>query len=311
MKQRKTMVIGGAGFIGSHLVDALLDDGQMVCAVDNLFLGKMENVRKDAVFAFENACDLNSMGELISKFKPETIYNLAVMPLPHSLKDPYKNIKINIKIVQNLCELLKEDLFKKLIHFSSSEIYGSALYSPMCEDHPMRPLTPYAASKAAGDMICLSYVKTFGSNISIIRPFNNYGPRQNARSYAGVIPLTINRIKEKKDVIIYGDGKQTRDYIFVRDTARAALMIERRNDLRGEVFNIGSGRDISICELVDRIMTTMGVVVEVKHERERMGDVHRHIANCLKAKDMLGFEPLVGLDEGLEETVEWYNGSEQ
>lgn len=308
MRKKRTMVVGGAGFIGSHIVDALLDDGQTVCVVDDLFLGKTENVRGDALFAKGDASCFECISELVHSFKPSTIYNLAVLPLPHSLENPYDNIDKNVKIVQNLCNLLQERFFKRLIHFSSSEIYGSALYSPMCEEHPMKPLTPYAASKAAGDLICLSYVKTFDCNITIIRPFNNYGPRQNAGSYAGVIPLTINRIRNNEEVIIYGDGKQTRDYIFVRDTARAALMIGKRDDLKGEVFNIGSGKDISIEELIGKIYWGMcSEPLKIKHKKERPGDVHRHIANCLKAKDVLGFEPSISLDQGLKETIKWYH----
>jgi UDP-glucose 4-epimerase len=194
-----------------------------------------------------------------------------------------------------------------LIHFSSSEVYGSAQYEPMCENHPIGASTPYAAAKAACDFICMSYVKTFGCNISILRPFNNYGPRQNAGSYAGVIPLTINRLMNGENPIIYGDGLQTRDYIYVEDTVRAAILLAG-SDLQGEIINVGSGHDVSIKWLVSEIMKLVGweKTREIEIQPARPGDVRRHIANVLKAKDLLGFQHKVGMEEGLKKTVAWY-----
>jgi UDP-glucose 4-epimerase len=311
MKNKKVMVVGGAGFIGSHLVDALIEEGAIVCVVDNLFLGKADNVNPSAVFAYVDACNFSQLISVVKSFRPDLIYNLAVKPLPHSLKNPVGNIECNIKIVQNLCEVVRGSSCNQLIQFSSSEVYGSAQYEPMCENHPWKASTPYAASKAAGDMICLSYVRTFGCNISILRPFNNYGPRQNAGSYAGIIPLTIERIKKGENPIIYGDGEQTRDYIYVEDTARAAMMMGKRDDLAGEVFNIASGHDYSVNWLVQEIMSLMEEqnypdMHPIKMESARPGDIRRHIANVLKAKDVLGFEHTTPMDEGLRKTVKWY-----
>ncbi|MDD2679524.1 MAG: GDP-mannose 4,6-dehydratase [Candidatus Omnitrophica bacterium] len=306
----RVMVVGGAGFIGSHLVDGLLAAGHIVSVVDNFFLGKEENIPKEALNYKIDASDFYSLLHSIIEERPEIIFNLAVLPLPHSLEKPFHNVGLNIKIICNLCELLRIGCYNRLIHFSSSEVYGSAQYASMGEDHPIEPSTPYAASKAAGDFICMSYSKTFNCDISVIRPFNNYGSRQNDQSYAGVIPLTINRILDGKSPIIYGDGNQTRDYIFVEDTIRAALLMMEKKNLKGEVFNIASGHDISIgwlIKTIQAILAKKGLDVKpILHERERSGDIRRHIANTFKAKDVLGFEHQIGMLDGLEKTIDWY-----
>jgi UDP-glucose 4-epimerase len=306
MSKKRILVIGGAGFIGSHLVDALIEEENRVIVIDNLFLGQRQNVNRSAVFIeLDPIYEKERLRFILTHDKIDLVYNLAVLPLPHSLEYPFKNISDNILLVQILCEELRCGFYKRLIHFSSSEVYGSAQYSPMCESHPIEPSTPYAASKAAGDMICLSYWKTFGCNISIVRPFNNYGPRQNAAGYAGVIPLTINRILDGLPPIIYGDGKQTRDYIHVCDTARAAVLLGEQ-DLPGEVINVASGHDISIAWLVEKIVVLMKGSHSIIFAPERPGDVRRHIANTLKAKDLLDFEHVIGMEAGLRETIDWF-----
>jgi UDP-glucose 4-epimerase len=302
----KVMVIGGAGFIGSHVVDALVADGNEVAVVDNLFLGRKENINERAEFLCVDAANPLELKLALTRFRPTIVYNLAVLPLPHSIAHPHLNVTDNIQIVLNLLDAQDSQWFQRLIHFSSSEVYGSALYTPMCENHPLESSTPYAASKAACDLICLSYHRTFGNSVTIIRPFNNYGPRQNDASYAGIIPLTINRIKDGDLPVILGDGSQTRDFIYVKDTARAALMLLDRPDLDGEIINVASGKDVSIYWLVQKIQSLMCKEGEIEYRSERPGDVHRHIANVLKAKDLLGFEPIVSMEEGLKNTVEFY-----
>jgi UDP-glucose 4-epimerase len=305
MKNKKCLVVGGAGFIGSHLVDALVKEQANVLVIDNLFLGKKENVNEKAKLVILDVCDENFY-DYVSNFAPDIVYNLAVLPLPHSLVHPLSNIKVNIKIVQTLCEFVRRGWIGKMVHFSSSEVYGSAEYSPMCENHPWKASTPYAASKAAGDMICLSYVKTFDCDISIIRPFNNYGPRQNAGSYAGIIPLTINRVLNGEPAVVFGDGHQTRDYIYVKDTATAAIMMGQRDDLKGEIFNIASGHEYSMNWLVGEITKNINPNSKILYDHPRPGDVRRHIANVIKAKDKLGFEHKIPMIEGLQKTINWY-----
>jgi len=176
----------------------------------------------------------------------------------------------------------------------------------MDESHPLNPTTPYAASKAAGDHIVLSYYETFNTDSAIIRPFNNYGPRQNEKSYAGIIPLTIRRIMDGESPVIYGDGKQTRDYIFVKDTARMAIEVYKNERTRGRVINIGSGSEISVIELIRKIMEIMGCNKKIRYEEKRPGDVMRHLASIELAKKLLDFKPRTSFSDGIAKTVDWY-----
>jgi UDP-glucose 4-epimerase len=304
----KVMVVGGAGFIGSHLVDALVEADHQVAVVDNLFLGKRENVHPEAEFYLCDAADPLELKIVMGQAKPEFVYNLAVMPLPHSLVYPLENVITNVKITTNLLELQSNFWFYRMVHFSSSEVYGTALYTPMCESHPLEASTPYAASKAACDLICMSYYRTFGNRVSILRPFNNYGPRQNDQSYAGLIPLTINRIIKGDPVAIHGDGKQTRDYIYVEDTAQAAMLYLRRDDLDGDTINIASGQDMSVIDTVDEINLLMGKYIKepIVFKRERPGDVRKLVADVTKAKEKLLFFATTPLRQGLEKTIAFY-----
>lgn len=314
IRGKKIMVVGGAGFIGSHVANRLVKIGAIVSVVDNLFLGNKSNLDPvffdkgllNGYFRLASAGQFEVLQNEIEYFKPDVVINLAVVPLIHSIHDPSMNFKINTRIVVNLLELLRLGKYSRLIHFSSSEVYGSAKYAPMDESHPLEASTPYAASKAACDVLVMSYVKTFGCNAAIIRPFNNYGPKQNDGSYAGVIPLTINRILNNKEPVIEGSGEQTRDYIFVEDTVDALLQLIKKDTIYGEIFNVASGHDVSIKWLMEKICSLMNYGGNIKYLPERCGDVHRHIANTLKAKDILGFNHTTGMHEGLKKTIDWY-----
>lgn len=314
IRGKNILVSGGAGFIGSHLVDSLVDEnpGSLI-VVDNLFLGKEENLQY-AVSRFSNlkfykqdASDYEAMKEVIANNSVDVIFNLAVIPLPKSLEAPGWTIRENINMTTTLCELGREGYFKTLIQFSSSEIYGTAQKVPMAEDHPSVPLTPYAASKMATDHIALSYRETFGLDVAVVRPFNNYGPRQNDKSYAGVIPIVINNVLSDRPVEIFGDGLQTRDFLYVADTARAAVQIYKNERTRGEVINVASGRETTINDLVKHILDIMKAGKhEVVHVTPRPGDVRRHCGDIALARDLIDFAPTVDIYKGLEETVQWY-----
>ena len=171
------------------------------------------------------------------------------------------------------------------------------------------PSTPYAASKVASDLVALSYRETYGSDVAVLRPFNNYGPRQNAGSYAGVIPIVLGRAQRGEPITIYGDGEQTRDFVFVRDTAEAAVRIYEEPRTRGQVINIASGEEVSINRLVAEVLALLGVESEIVHEEGRPGDVRRHCGATARARELLGFTPATDLRTGLAETVEWYRSS--
>jgi len=313
LKNKSVLVTGGAGFIGSHLIDRLVkEEPDNIVVVDNFFLGKNENLH-DAQINYPNlktydqdASDYKKMELLLKNEVIDVVFDLAVIPLPASLEKPEWTFKHNMDLSLTICELARNDLFKTLIHFSSSEVYGTSISGPMSEDHPLNGITTYAASKASGDLLIFSYCRTFGIDASIIRPFNNYGPRQNEKSYAGVIPLTIRRILDGKSPIIHGDGKQTRDYLYVADTANAAIDIYNHQNTRNRVLNIASGKEVSIGYLIRYIAEYLGYDQQILFEPTRPGDVRRHIANIFLAEDLIGFHPSVTFEEGLKNTIEWY-----
>jgi UDP-glucose 4-epimerase len=313
LKNKSVLVIGGAGFIGSHLVDQIIRDApDNIIVVDNLFLGKTSNLIEaqkkfaDLRFVNKDASMYEEMSQLSENECIDVAFNLAVIPLPASIERPSWTFKHNIDIALTACELARNDNIKTLIHFSSSEVYGSSIYAPMDENHPLNGTTTYAASKAASDLLVLSYYKMYNIDCSIIRPFNNFGPRQNEGSYAGVIPITIKRILSGISPVIYGDGKQTRDYIYVTDTAKAAIDIYNSPQSRGLALNIASGKEVSIEYLVHQISYYMGWKKGIVYEKERQGDVRRHIANIFLAEDLLDFRPSISFEDGLKKTIDWY-----
>ncbi len=308
------LITGGAGFIGSHLADAtILEKPKNIVVVDNLFLGKRENLNdairsfKNFHFIIEDAGNVQAMRNILKEYKIDMVFNLAVIPLPKSLEDPAWSVTENIRITTNICELGRQGFYKKLVHFSSSEAYGSAIKVPMTEDHPLIPSTPYAASKLASDYIGLSYFKTFGLQVVIIRPFNNYGPRQNEGSYAGIIPIIIKKIQKGDPIEIFGDGQQTRDFIFVKETAQATLRLCEGEGAVGRIVNLASGKETSINDLVNMIIHVMNEKnYPIHYTDPRPGDVRRHCGGIALAQELIGFRPEIPLQEGLRETIDWY-----
>lgn len=306
---------GGSGFIGSHLVDRLIrEKPERLVVVDNFYLGedKIRNLSsaKESFHSLKvyhrNAAKSGLMSQILKDEGIDVVFNLAVVCLPASLTRPKWTYDTNSAIASAFCELLRKDYFQTLVHFSSSEVYGDATQVPMDENHSLKPSTPYAASKIAADHLVLSYVKTFGVDASIIRPFNTYGPRQNEGTYAGVIPATIRRILENEPPVIYGDGLQTRDYTYVTDTADAAVKIYCARSTRGKVLNIASGKEISIKDLISKIAKLMNWKKPITHGPPRPGDVRRFIGSNSLAKELINYEPKVDFDEGLSLTISWY-----
>ena len=311
---RKTVVVtGGAGFIGSHLSDKLITFGPAkIIVIDNLSLGKKRNiehllVRDSRVKMYvQDASDYERMTKIFEKERVDVVFNLAVVPLPFSLKKPKEAIDKNTLITTTMCELLRRKCYKTLIHCSSSECYGTASYVPMDEDHPTKPRTPYAASKTACDHIVMSYRRTFGVDVAIARPFNTYGPRQNDRSYAAVIPITIRRILTGKPPIIYGDGLQTRDFTYVEDIADTMTKVYEVGSTRGRIVNIASGREISIKDLIGLISNLTNYEGEVTYADPGPGDVRRHMGEISLARKLLGYSPKTNYELGLKKTIDWY-----
>lgn len=313
---KNILVTGGAGFIGSHLCDALLaQNAAKVVCLDNFFLGKMENLEEalqhdNFVLYRDDARNFGVLQSIMEKESIEVVFNMATIALNYSFFNPFDAYMVNVEIANTLLELLKVGAYKTLIHTSSSEAYGTAQYSPMDENHPTDPTTPYAAGKAAADMMVHSFYKVLGLDISIIRPFNNYGPRQNAHgALAAIIPATARRIKEGGKPMVEGDGEQTRDFIYVEDTVRGLILAYEREESRGKIINLGSGKDVSINALLQGICDYMKYTGEWEHRPARTSDVRNLCADSTRAKELLGFEPQIGFEEGIRKTLDWYMGS--
>ncbi len=313
IRNARALVTGGAGFIGSHLVEAIVNRGaSRVVVVDDLFLGRRDNLDEIANDPRVEICELDasveeSMADLLRRVEPDFVFNLAVVPLPASLTRPRWSAEVNINLTLALCELQRQGLFDRLVHYSSSEAYGTAIHVPMDEDHPLVPHTPYAASKAAGDHLATAYSLTFDHPFMTIRPFNNYGPRQNMLQYAGIVPTAIRSILREEPVVVFGDGLQTRDYIFVRDTVEATLRLVETDEAWGQTINVASGAELSVLTLITMLAEICGKTLTIRHLPPRPGDVRRHVADVTRATRLLG-GPVAKtlLTQGLEETVRWY-----
>jgi UDP-glucose 4-epimerase len=313
MKYKKLLVVGGAGFVGSHVVDALVEHGaEKIVVVDNMFLGKTENLneatQKGNVIVYkEDARYLTALENIIDREKPEAVYNLAVKCLPYGFIDPEGAFMTGVEIAHNLANLLRKKKFERLLHFSSSEAYGTAIRVPMDENHPLDPNSPYGAGKAAADLLLLSYYKLFGLEVSIIRPFNFYGRRQNMEAYAAVVPVTIWRILNGERPILEGDGLQTRDFTYVKDGAEAAVKMMDCDKAVGKVVNVGQGCEMDIKTVISMICNTLEYPSDkIEHRPPRPSDVRRLHADITLAKKMLRYSPQTSFKEGIELTIDWF-----
>lgn len=309
------LITGGAGFIGSHLADHLIERGASnIAIVDNLFLGNeqnLENARTRAQsysFYREDAADADAMRAIVSKEKPDFVFDCATKALLYSFFNPAGACRVNLDIALVLAELLRDEMIGKLVHISSSEVYGSAVSVPMDETHPLLAETTYAAGKAAADLALQSYARMFDLDIRLVRPFNNYGPRQNSGQLAAIVPLSIKRIQTGGQPFIEGDGLQTRDFIFVNDTVSAIADLAVCEATGHDPINVASGVETSILEIVQKLCQVMGYTDEIEYRPARKADVLRHVADVSRATSLIGEIGKTPLETGLAATAEWFQG---
>ena len=311
LENKVVLITGGAGFIGSHLADQVIDEGaKEVLILDNMFLGDQRNLsaveNSGRLTLYRDDAELRSSLEYIfGSHQVDVVFNCATKALNYSFINPSNAFSTNVNVVLNLLEIQRSGGFKTLCHFSTSEVYGSALYEPMDEEHPKNPTTTYAAGKAAADLAVESYVNMFNLDSFIVRPFNNYGPRQNyCGKLAGVIPITAMKILSGKKPEIHGSGEQSRDFIYVKDTVEAVIKLYSCCTA-GDTVNISTDSQLSINYVISRVCEKLGYTNEILKKSRRTADVECHIASNDRVKQLIEY-PLTPFEDGLNQTLEYY-----
>jgi len=309
------VVTGGAGFIGSHVVDRLVEGDHEVLVIDDFSVGREENLDQHAgnprvMVEHADVRDRQAMTRLLRG--ADTVFHLAVQCLRVSLYDPLLVHDVNATGTLITCLAALEAGIKRFVYVSSSEVYGTAVSAPMNEDHPLRPVTPYAASKLAGEAYALSFARTHDLPVIVVRPFNTYGPRAHDEGpSAELIPRLVIQALCDVPPTIFGDGEQTRDFIWVEDTALGIVRAGESDELLGLAINIARGEEVTVNRVAGIILRSLGRErLGIAHAPERPGDVRRHVAGTGLARRLLGFTPAVSIDEGILRYVDWFRRSQ-
>ncbi|UZQ83672.1 SDR family oxidoreductase [Thermoanaerobacter sp. RKWS2] len=302
----KVLVTGGAGFIGSNIVDLLIENGHEVVIVDNLSTGKEEFINKKAIFYKKDITD-DDLYEIFEKEKPDyVIHQSAQIDVQKSIDNPVFDAKVNILGTVNLLKCCRKSGVKKVIYASSAAVYGNPEYLPIDEVHKINPISYYGISKHTPEHYFEVYRQLYGLKYTILRYANVYGIRQDPKGEGGVISIFIDKMLKGERPIIFGDGKQTRDFVYVKDVAKANLLALERGD--NEVVNISTNKPTSINELVEMMNKIMNTSLEPIYTEPRKGDIVHSYLDNKKALDVFGWKPEYSLEEGLKETIEYYKG---
>jgi UDP-glucose 4-epimerase len=313
----KILITGGAGFIGSHLVDKLLQEGLYVRVLDNLSNGKLDNLeeaQKNQSFEFikgdildKNTCDV-ALQEI------DYVFHLACLGVRHSIHSPFENHRVNAEGTLNILEASKKVNIKHFFYISTSEIYGKTKQFPITEQAPTAPLTVYGASKLVGEYYVHAYNECYGLKGTVLRIFNNYGPRAHYEGDAGeILPRSIVRVLYNEQPMIFGDGSITRDFFYVKDTAKALFELlkiqqsDKGSLLNGETINIGTGVEYTMKFLLEGLLKTMNKEnLRIEYLPDRPADVPRLWVDAKKFYEITEFKSSYTFEEGLKETVEYY-----
>ncbi len=309
---RLYLVTGGAGFIGSHIVEELVRRGERVRVVDNLSTGKRENLQHlmgEIEFMEGDLRDLDTAMKSVEG-ADFVLHQAAVPSVPRSIKDPKGVTEHNVNGTLHLLIAARNGDVKRVVYASSSSVYGDSPLLPKVEDFLPSPLSPYAASKLAGEYYCQVFYQVYSLETICLRYFNVFGPRQDPLSpYAAVISKFINLAFGKEPLVVYGDGEQTRDFSFVANVVQANLLACEAEGVAGETLNVGCGDRISLNQLVEELKKIIDPGLNVEYAAPRPGDVKHSLASIEKARELLGYEPGVPFAEGLRRTVEWFEAS--
>lgn len=300
------LVTGGAGFIGSHISEALLKRGHRVRVVDNFVTGYRRNIRDGVEFVEGDVAD-PSVAQAVVAGMDYVIHEAAIPSVPRSVAHPLESHRANIDGMLQMLLASRDAGVKRLVFAGSSSVYGDTEVLPKTETMPTNPLSPYALQKLTGEQYGQMFTRLYGLETVTTRYFNVFGPRQDPGSpYSGVISLFIKALHEGTRPVIYGDGGQTRDFTFVTNVVDGVIRAAETPGVGGEVFNIATNSRISLNQLLDTLKKIFGSNVEPIYKEARQGDVRDSQADISKAAKLLGYKPSVSLEEGLRETVKWF-----
>ncbi|GBR77508.1 UDP-N-acetylglucosamine 4-epimerase [Candidatus Termititenax dinenymphae] len=306
----KFLVTGGAGFIGSNMVKALLQNGDNVRVMDNLSTGHLKNIEPVLNKIDFQQTDLTSLADCRKAVDgiDYILHHGAIPSVPRSVDDPVKTNGANIDGTLNLLIAARDAKIKRLIYAASSSAYGDSPVMPKVETMEIRPKSPYAIQKLVGELYCQNFSKLYGLETVCLRYFNVFGPNQDPNSvYSAVIPLFIKAITQDKAPTIFGDGLTSRDFTYVDNNVQANILAcTAPKAAVGEVINIACGYEISLNQLAEKINKYFSKNIQPKYEAERTGDVKHSLADISKAEKLLGYKPLISFDEGLNKTIEFY-----
>lgn len=309
----KYLVTGGAGFIGSHIVEMLLEQGNSVRVLDNFSTGKRENLEvltaQFGVSRLEiiegDIRNASRVGEAV-RGVDIVFHEAAFVSVPQSMKEPQPCFDVNIMGTSLLFDAARRAGVKRAVVASSAAVYGESEALPLVEETPLQPLSPYAVSKRVKEMYAELFTGSFGFEVVALRYFNVYGPRQRPDSmYAAAVPIFARRLLDGKPVTVFGDGGQTRDLINVRDVVRANLIASEHSDAAGKIFNICTGVETRLLDLLEVLHELIPNAPQPEFAAPRLGDIYRSLGNPQKAADVMGFRAEVSLLEGLKETIDW------